>query len=79
MSDDQIIAMYVRQERPEIFDEKYFRFRKAVLEVEEELNPLVKEIVETYLPAVQELISALIPAINDMAEKCIKSEESGNE
>ena len=79
MSDDKIIAMYVKQEHPEILDEKYFRYRKAVLEVEEGLSPLVKEIFETYLPAVQALISTLTPAINDMAEKLIKSEESGNE
>ena len=79
MSDDQIIAMYVRQEHPEIFDEKYFRYRKAVLEVEDDLSPLVKEIFETYFPVVQELISTLTPAINDIVEKFIKSEESGNE
>lgn len=79
MSDDKIIAMYVRQKHPEILDEKYFRYRKAVLEVEEGINPLVKEMVETYFPAVQELIATLTPAINDMVEKIIKSEESGNE
>ncbi len=79
MSDDKIIAMYVRQEHPEILDEKFYRYREAVLEVEEELNPLVKEIVETYLPAVQELIATLTPATNDMAEKFIKSEDNDNE
>lgn len=79
MSDDKIIAMYVRQEHPEILDEKFYRYREAVLEAEEVLNPLVKEMVETYLPAVQEIISTLMPSINDMVEKFIKSEESGNE
>lgn len=79
MSDDKIIAMYVRQEHPEILDEKFYRYREAVLEVEEALNPLVKEMVDTYLPAMQEFISALMPSINDMVEKFIKSEESGNE
>lgn len=79
MSDDQIIAMYVRQEHPEILDEKFFRYRKAVIEVEKEINPIVKEIVETYYPAGQELIATLIPAINDMAEKFIKSEDNDNE
>lgn len=79
MSDDQIIAMYVRQEHPEILDGKFYRYRKAVLEVEEALNPLVKEIVETYLPAVQELVSTLTPSINDMVEKLIKSEDVDNE
>lgn len=40
MSDDQIIAMYVRQEHPEILDGKFYRYRKAVLEVEGEIDPL---------------------------------------
>lgn len=78
MSDDQIIAMYVRQEHPEILDGKFYRYRKAVLEVEGEIAPLLKKIVETCLPAMQELISTLEPSINDMVEKFIKSEESGN-
>ena len=79
MSDDKIIAIYVRQEHPEILDEKFYRYREAVLEVEKEINPIVKEIVETYYPAVQELISTLSPSINDMVEKLIKSEGTGNE
>lgn len=79
MSDDQLIAMYVRQEHPEILDEKFYRYREAVLEVEKEINPIVKELVKTYFPVVQELISTLTPAINDMVEKLIKSEDTGNE
>lgn len=79
MSEDQIIAMYVRQEHPEILDGKFYRYRKAVLEVAGEIDPLLKKIVETYFPAMQEFISALMPSINDMVEKFIKSEESGNE
>lgn len=79
MSDDKIIAMYVKQEHPEILDEKFYRYHEAVLKVEEELMPLFKIISETYFPVVQELLSTLEPYINDMVEKFIKSEGTDNE